>query len=108
MKNYVRLATRSPFSCQYLYLDTADYIADKVFIDNKLRVHFGKEYVRGEDRRYRIIHAKFSKRRESDFIKCMEELCNRIMLIEPNAYKKYKDICDEVIAQLNRNRDNDI
>ncbi len=100
MKNYVKLKRRNIFRYQYLYLDHEDYFADKIFIEHKLRIHFGKEYVRDKGV-FRVICVSFPKKREKDFLECMKELEKRIMIMGPDSYKYYKDICESVVGELN-------
>lgn len=96
MKNCIRLKTRRPFSDTYAYLDTTEYYADQIFINNKLRVKFLKDYSHNEDS-YIIIMVRVPKRKTKIFLKCMNELNNKMLILGYNDYNSLS-IIERVIV----------
>ena len=43
-----RIRTLSPFSLTYAYLDIPKYLADQIFIKNKIKVKFKEEFVKAD------------------------------------------------------------
>ena len=41
MRNYVKIEKKSLLYNYYAYIDTEDFLADSIFIQEKLRVFFG-------------------------------------------------------------------
>lgn len=42
MRNYVKIEKKSLLFNYYAYIDTEEYLADNIFIQEKLKVFFGK------------------------------------------------------------------
>lgn len=45
--NFVKIKKFSLLYYHYAYLDTKDYLADQLFVNNKVKVRFGREYEKG-------------------------------------------------------------
>lgn len=74
--------TIEKFSLFYRYfaiIDTADYLADQLFIKHKVRVGFGPEFV-CPDAPYRVIMCKCRKRDVDAFLAAIRELPNKMLL----------------------------
>ena len=74
--------TIEKFSLFYSYfaiIDTADYLADQLFIKHKVRVGFGPEFV-CPDAPYRVIMCKCRKRDVDAFLAAIRELPNKMLL----------------------------
>lgn len=41
-RNYIELKTLNPLKLEYAFLDTDKYLVDQIFIDNEIKVKFGK------------------------------------------------------------------
>lgn len=54
MKNYWRMSDFSIFSVPYAYVDHSSYLADQLFVQNKITMKFKGEMVR-ENSPYRIV-----------------------------------------------------
>lgn len=80
MKNYVKIEKKSLLFNYYAYIDTEEYLADKVFIQEKLRVFFGKTG-RKQDSQYVIILCKVWKKDAEKFVRAMEKLYNKMILL---------------------------
>lgn len=72
----------------YVIIDTADYLADQLFISKKVRVWFGVEYS-SPDKRYRIIFCKCRKRDANAFEEAMEDLPRKMLLCGHNDYIQF-------------------
>lgn len=91
LKNYARFG--GMFSVHYAYVDTDSYLADSLFTKYKIKVKFGDEYRRSDDR-YRVIFCKVKKRDEHNFRKALEELFDKALLCGFTNYEKFcEDFC---------------
>ena len=97
VQNYIRLKTRSPFSRQYMFIDTSEYLADNLFCNHKVPLKFGKEMV-DKDTKYVIISCKIHKQYEEQFVKALLELPNKMLLFGHTDYIEY---CKKVFDMLN-------
>jgi hypothetical protein len=61
IKNYWRMSDFTLFSVQYAYVDHSSYLADQLFVQNKVTLRFKGEMVR-EDSPYCIIFCKVQKK----------------------------------------------
>ena len=95
-KNYWRLQKFSIFYSHYAFIDSLDYLADQLFIKQKVKVDFGKEYGReGSD--YLVIFCKVRKTKEKEFIEALEELENKMLLM---GHKDYLSFCADMKKKL--------
>jgi len=88
MKNYIKLQKRSLFYNYYIFVDTKDYLADGLFIKNKVYVHFGKEYTK-QNCDYIIIFCKVRKKDEERFLHALKQLENKMLLLEQFYYPEF-------------------
>lgn len=61
MKNYWRMEDFSIFSVPYAYVDHGSYLADALFVQNKVRMKFKGECAKAESP-YRIVFCKVRKK----------------------------------------------
>ena len=83
------------FSLLYKYfafVDTEKYLADQLFIKNKVRVWFGPEY-QWPDSSYRIILCKCYKWDTDKFVAAAADLPNKMLLCGCSDYLTF---CSEV------------
>ena len=74
--NYIKLRKCSLFYYYYAYVDYADKkMADKIFIDHKITVHFKGDYIKDESP-YMIVLCRIRKRDAKCFEQCLENLAN--------------------------------
>lgn len=73
----------------YFYLDRQPYLADKIFIDERLSVHFVGDFVR-EDMKYALVHVWVWRWQEKRMEKCMERLFKESVLKRDD----YLEECD--------------
>ena len=90
IKNYTVLDEFSLLYRHYCFLDVKEYFADGIFIKNKIKVKFGKEFSKNN---YVVIFCKVRKHDADAFEKSMEELHRKMLLL---GYKDYEDISQDV------------
>ena len=91
-KNYWRLQKFSIFYSHYAFIDSPDYLADQLFIKQKVKVDFDKEYGQ-EGSNYLVIFCKVRKTKEKEFIRALEELENKMLLM---GHKDYLNFCTDM------------
>ena len=74
-----RLTTPSLLFAHFAYIDTPSYMADDIFVRNKLRVKYDKEYEH-PDYPYRIVFCHVFRNNAAHFEKCMTDLEKKILL----------------------------
>lgn len=97
-KHYIAIKARSPFFRHYAFLDTAEYLADQLFIQDKVRVYFGREAHRPDDE-YRVVFCKVRKRDEPAFLAALQKLPSKMLL---TGHTNYPDACEEFQRSLSR------
>lgn len=96
MKNFWRMRDFSVFSVPYAYVDHSSYLADTLFVQNKVRLKFKGEYVKSESP-YRIIFCKVRKKDTERFEETLERLNNKMLLC---GYRDYPEVCSEIAGML--------
>lgn len=76
MKNYWRMKDFSLFSVLYAYVDHSSYQADRLFVQNKVRVKFKGEYAKEES---------------------LDRLKSKMLLL---GYRDYPDVCSEIAKMI--------
>ncbi len=95
-KNYLELKISSIINTSYMYFDRAEYVADKIFIDKKLKVKFLEDAAKpGED--YIICMVKVRKKDRQKFEDCMDELGRKMLLLEGESYDVF---CERTIEKI--------
>ncbi len=95
-KNYWRLQKFSIFYSHYAFIDSPDYLADQLFVKQKVKVDFGKEYGQdGSD--YLVIFCRVRKTKEKEFIRALEELENKMLLM---GHKDYLSFCADMKEKI--------
>ena len=87
--NYIELG-RSRFfrNKQFAYIDTTGFLADRIFIENKVRVKFCGDYFHKE-KKYVVVMCKVKKKDASVFLQSMAELKNRAILMGNTDYETF-------------------
>ena len=80
----------------FALIDTADYLADQLFIKHKVRVWFGEEFCR-DDMPYRVIICRCRKRDISAFMAAASELTNKMLLC---GHPDYPAFCDDLKQKI--------
>lgn len=87
--HFIQLESHSLFFRHYAFVDTNDYLADSLFIQEKVRVYFGREAHRS-DSDCCIIFCKVRKRDEAAFLTALQKLPSKMLLWE---HTDYPDFC---------------
>ena len=77
-KNYI-LIQKHLFRTEYFFADTEEYLADQLFVIEKIKVKFGKEYVK-KGEKYILISCKVWNKDNSKFLKAMGKLRNKMLI----------------------------
>lgn len=88
MKNYLKIKRFSLFYYHYAFLDASEHMADQLFIQHKINVKFGPEMTR-DDIPYRIIFCKIRKKDKEKFLKSLEKMYDKAILLGYLDYDKY-------------------
>lgn len=83
----------------FVYIDTTGFLADRIFVENKVRVKFCGDYKR-KDKNYVIVICKVKKKDVPVFLKSLEELKNRAIIMGNTDYEAF---CTEQITQIKEN-----
>ena len=94
--NYYQLDHLSLLYDMYMFIDTAEHLADQVFIQHKLRIRFKGDYQKA-GHKYRMILCKAPKKRRADFVECMKDLTRKMLLL---GNTDYYDFCAQVQDQI--------
>ena len=89
--NNLKLDTRWPNRCEYLFFDLPSHRADKLFIRSKVPVHFFRKEMEHPDFEYVIVFCRFKKQYEERFLECMADL-ERAMILE--GHGDYRACCE--------------
>ena len=103
--NYIQLKSRR-FSryISFAYIDTTGYLADRIFVQNEIKVKFCEDYFRKE-KKYVVVMCKVKKKDVPEFLQSMEELENRAIIMGNTDYKSF---CKEQISRMEKTMyDND-
>ena len=87
------------FSFRYQYfalIDTADHLADQVFMKRKVRVWFDEEYSR-DDTPFCVIICRSRKPDDVVFMAAARELTNKMLLC---GHPDYPACCDDVREKI--------
>lgn len=93
-KNYAQISKNGLFYTWYMFADIPKYMADDIFINHKLRVHFSREFkkeINGQE--YVIIFCKIRKNKKQIFEECMSELKRKMLIF---GYDGYQEACDGI------------
>lgn len=94
--NYYQLKKFSFFYHSFVFLDTKEYMADQIFINHKIKVHFGRE-LENPNSDYIAVFIKVKKKETEEFLRSMEELENKMLL---KGHKDYPDFCNRFMKSL--------
>lgn len=97
MSNYICL-TSSKLSIykQYMYIDCKNYLADDLFIKNKITVKFEGDFTK-DDSDYIFVYCKVKKKDHDKFIETLGELKNKMLIM---GYSDYESFCEKQINKI--------
>lgn len=95
--NYLQLkSNRFSRYNNFVYIDTTGFLADRIFIENKVRVKFCGDY-KHREKNYVVVSCKVKKKDVSVFLQSMAELKNRAILMGNTDYEPF---CKEQFARF--------
>lgn len=104
VKNHLPLERFSLCYRYYAFLDSADYLADQLFIKHKVRVKFLREYQKdGFD--FLMIFCRIHKRDEAAFLDALNELPDKMVLCGHPNYPAQCQAFMEMIGMAENGRE---
>ena len=97
---YQKLARFSLFYDYFAFLDVESYVADQLFIQHQVTVHFVREYGK-PGCPYRIVLCKVRKRDANRFRAAMAELPGKL---RHHGYTDYLEVCRTLWENVERLR----
>lgn len=88
VKNYFKISGVNPFREKYMFIDLPEYLADDIFVRSKLKVKFGKEYGKPEEK-YVFILCTIRKKDREKFKICMKQLETKMLLMGNADYTEF-------------------
>jgi hypothetical protein len=86
----------SLFIVSYAYVDHSAYLADQLFIQNKITIRFKGEMAR-ENSPYCIIFCKVLKKDVERFEEALDKLEDKMLLL---GYRDYPNACSEISKMI--------
>ena len=96
MENKIYFCFGGRFRIRYVYFDTDDYLADSIFVRNKIKVCYGHEWTK-EGEPYRMIECKIQKKNKARFEESFKEVINKMHLTGHTDYEGY---CKKMIKSF--------
>ena len=96
MKNYWKMSDFSLFAVPYAYVDHSSYLADQLFVQNKITMKFKGEMVK-DGSSYCIVFCKVLKRDVARFEEALERLKDKMLLL---GHKDYPDACGKIAKMI--------
>ena len=96
MKNYWKMSDFSIFSVLYAYVDHSSYLADQLFVQNKVTMKFRGEMAK-DGSPYCIVFCKVLKRDAERFEEALGRLKDKMLLL---GHKDYPDVCGEIAKMI--------
>lgn len=101
--NYIELG-RSRFfrNKQFAYIDTTGFLADRIFIENKVRVKFCGDY-KHREKNYVVVICKVKEKDVPMFLQALKELKNRAILMGNTDYESFcKEHFERFISDIQK------
>lgn len=100
LSNCRQLSHFSLINSLYMYIDTTDdFQADTLFVNNGIKgIKFLEEFKK-PDCKYSIIVCKVPKKHTEKFIKCMDELESKMLLIGHHDYLLF---CEQLFDDIEK------
>lgn len=93
MENFIKLKD-GIIKATYIYVDCDGNLADTLFAEEKVRVSFGREWMKES---YKIVFCKVRKKDANNFERALKKLENKMLLI---GHKDYIPKCKEIFKLL--------
>lgn len=100
--NYV-LIKKGIIYNHFVYLDTDDYEADRILVQNNVRcIRFGKEFRSADYPGYALIMARVPRWKSSGFVEAMGKLEKWMILLHKNGYET---LCENIFEKVLANKE---
>lgn len=96
VKHYLSLEKLSLRHKYYMYFDTADCLADALFIKHQVRVTFQREYCK-DGFGYTLIFCRIRKKDEAAFLEALRELPAKMLIC---GHTDYANQCKQFIETI--------
>lgn len=97
MSNYIYLKSSNLSKYRrYIYVDCKNYLADDLFIKNKITVNFEGDFTK-DNSDYIFVYCKVKKKDHDKFIKTLGELKNKMLIM---GYSDYESFCEKQINKI--------
>lgn len=100
LPNGWRLRRFSLFWQYFAYIDTAEYLADRLFIKHCVRIKFLQEYSQ-QDSSYCIVFARCRKKDFDYATAALHELPNKMLIC---GHSDYPEVCVELLRKMEEGR----
>lgn len=97
-KNYIEIKSVLPWRHNFMYVDTEDYLADQLFIYEKVRIKFKSEYGKNESK-YIFIFASCKARDWLRVKKALSKLSIRMFIF---GYRDYESVSSSMISKIDK------
>lgn len=91
MKNYYKSKKNSLIFNYYAYIDTQEFRADELFVQERVRVEFGETGRPTEDCPYRVVMCRIFKWDDKKFLRALKRLENIMLLSGDSGYLEFMD-----------------
>ncbi len=87
-ENFLDIRKFSLRNDYYCFVDTGEYLADGLFVRNRVRVDFKREFAKEGDT-YRLIYCRARKKDRERFLDALEQLKNKMLLCGHTDYGEF-------------------
>ena len=101
--NYIQLKSgKLSRYINFAYIDTTGYLADRIFIENKVRVKFCGDY-KHREKNYVVVTCKVKENDAPMFLQALKELNNRALLMGNTDYETFcKEHFERFISDIQK------
>lgn len=96
--NYFKLDYWLPRRSRYAYLDTSEYLADRIFVHNEIKVRFLNRELHHPKTDYIMIFCEIRSKDEPKFVESMDRLKANMILLGHDDYDQICIECSEIFG----------
>ena len=100
MNNIRFLSSLRPFTLSFVYIDIYDgqkYLADQIFINNKIKVFYIDEMINPLNPNYAIMICRIYRWDVKKLLNCMPQIRNKMFLL---GYTDYDEQCNQIFNSI--------
>ncbi len=98
-ENFMHMRKFSLRNDYYCFVDTGEYLADGLFVRNRVRVDFKREFAREGDP-YRLIYCRTRKKDRERFLDALEQLKDKMLLCGHADYGEFCTWIQKALRQV--------